>query len=157
MDTTESTLRLLDARLAALIRASSQQEDVLRRLACASASHALRVNKLDGGVLKDTLVRARARAAFPRNDTLQSLRERVSQVVDDMDDNAFRAQTAEDAGLGTREDYLIAFSAARAATSVLACLSESSLVAAAEACYEAAHAGTDADELVRICREVVGR
>ena len=148
-----TTLRLLDPRLSALIRQTSDPA-TLRRFASACARSALSATSLHDETLDRAVAHAETLGAQATNET-DRLRQSVERIVERLDTDAFDAQDALDAGTGPREAYDSAFARARAATAVLRSLDPTPLVAAAEACYEAFHATGDADGLVAVARDAL--
>src|SRR5262249_20350290 len=75
-------------------------------------------------------------------------RTRMAVVAEQMDQDALEIMRAADEGRASREEYLAAFSQARAASAVLWALAHDPLVAAAEAIYEAAATTDEPKELL---------
>ncbi len=153
-DDVEATLRQLDPALAGLIRQGSP--DRLRSFAVACARLALEITGVREPLLSTALDVALTNLAgdLQRTNELAALRDAVGDLVERMDDRAFRVQEESEATGGPsarQDDYLQAFRAARAAASCLACLYISPLAAAAEATYEAFHTidETQANEALR--------
>ncbi|HLZ23381.1 MAG TPA: hypothetical protein VKQ30_14790 [Ktedonobacterales bacterium] len=146
-----TTLRLLDPRLAALLRQTTDPV-ALYAFAGACARYALDATRLHDATLDEAVAHTRARTASTGAD---QLRQAVERLVARLDTAAFDAQDAFDAGKGPRAAYETAFAQARAATAALRCLDPNAMVAAAEACYEAVHATNDADALVRLAEQTL--
>lgn len=134
----EATLRLLPSSIAERIR-WTKDEDALRRFACACAEEALRMCGSGDSQLYKTISLARESGGIALSQ-LDDVKLEVERIVARLDEAAFEAQEAAGHGTRSREEYVVAFRAARAATSVLRVFVKPAARAAAEACYEALHA-----------------
>ncbi|MEU6130989.1 hypothetical protein ABZ805_17610 [Saccharopolyspora sp. NPDC047091] len=128
-------LSLIDPAL--LERIEAVGPDVQRTLARAVALAAIEHTRLDDERLTPVIEQLRAPA-----DEAPDLAT-ASAAVDDLDNAAFDAQDRFDSGLGTEEDYVRAFTRARAASAALAAFGDSSAEAASDALYEAYHAADE--------------
>lgn len=153
MQTEETRLRLLDSRLASRITQARERDCALRLFAHHCATFAIQVTDLKNGVLNEALRRTSKGAQWNNLAGGDDLAKRVSNIVEQLDESAFNAQDAADRGNPSDDEYTKAFRAARAATSVLASLDGSALVAAIDACYEAYHATADMKALVDIAEK----
>ena len=132
------------ADLAAMIR-RAQDEQALRRFACACAAYAVKDANLKDEVIYDALKIGKSLA--DQGSAPKGL-EQTRRVVNDMADQ-FDAQDTEDA------PNEAAFPKARAASAVLACLGDDGKTAAAEACYEAVTGTNDVDAITKIAKELL--
>jgi hypothetical protein len=149
-----TTLRLLDPRLSALLRQSTDASKQ-RRYASACARYALDTTSLRNATLDEAVIQAGTLGSAAMTSKIDQLRQSVERLVEQLDAAAFDAQDALDAGKGPREAYDTAFSRARAATAVLRSLDATPFTAAAEACYEAFHATENAAALIKIAEETL--
>ena len=146
MSSADATLKLLGGSLADRIRRSDARR--LRHFARGCAWFALRKTNLADDTLESAL-----RAEDGADSA--SLVESVRRIVKNLDAEGFKLREAHERGAASLEDYLRAFSRARAAESVLAQLEEADPVAAASrAAYEARAATDDPRSLAVIARSL---
>lgn len=132
---TFTRLQTADPDLVAQLRAASP--DAQRRAAYAAAETAVAHTRLDQSVVSRAVDRMRA------NSRPIELRDELSHVVGDLDELAWDRQEQVDTGVASRDEYLRAFGAARAAAAVLAALDDDPVAAALESAYEAQAATGD--------------
>jgi len=154
--TAEDTLRVMEvtvapgsderpyAGLAGMIH-KAQDEQALRRFACACAAYAVKDASLTDKAVLDALKIGESLA--DQGSAPKGL-EQTRRVVNDIADQ-FDTQDTEDA------PNKAAFDKARAAQAVLACLGDDAKTAAAEACYEVLTATDDVDAITRIADETL--
>ncbi len=152
-DELEPLLRLLPQPVAESIR-ETEAEEKLVTFACACAERALAANGIHEPALDRALDLTR-NARSMHEVWFGDVRAQVSKIVGQWDEEAFSMQEQSELGKRSRDEYLSAFRAARAATSVQSVLEHPAKFAAAESCYEALHAIRgllDEDVILEIAR-----
>jgi len=152
MSAADPTLRLLDQRIADLIR-QAQRDESLRGFACDCADYALTRAAVGSEELRQAVETARTLDSLVGQQQVEQARATASGIAEALDNAAFDAQDAAEQGKGSQADYVQAFHRARAASSVVATLQPLTQQAAAEACYEAYHATENWEALLNFAQK----
>lgn len=144
-------IRLLDSLSPDLrARLVKADEPELRRVALAVAELAIRSVGLSDPRLDHALDIVRGRAA-----DRYSAQDHIKAFVEELDRLTFEERQLSDVAPEKQEEYLRAFSRARAASSVASALDEDPVNAAIWAVYDASHAVGEPAELIRIVEEAL--
>jgi hypothetical protein len=136
-----------------LIEALKAADDSQRhRAAVAAARFALARNNL----LEDPTVTKALRALTDGSVGDKAVREAVSRLAEQFDENAWTIQEQVESGQREQQEYLVAFARARAAAALSFALDPDAHRAACEALYEAYHATHDLDALREEARAALG-
>jgi len=151
----DATLNLLDPKIANLLR-TTQNDSALRCFARESARFAVDRLAFSNPPIEQALQILENPVKELGEAALVQLRNEITRIIEDLDERAFDLRDKVEAGEASHDDYLDTFSKARAASSVLASLSDSAIQAAAEACYEAFASMDDRKELEEIASKLLG-
>ena len=154
----KETLRLLPPEIADRIR-RARDERRLRQLAleCARLAFGVVPHVTELAVRAFEKLEALARGEASTDAAVRALRDELSGAVEALDNVAFDVQDRAEHGAATKDDYLRAFSIARATASLAAAIGDKPEAAAAEACYEAIAASDVPDKFSELAKSILDK